>query len=109
MPNGVTTDRDHPRWDPIPLGEIHAARERARGATVRTPLVRLDADDLGAEIYLKLECLQPVRSFKLRGAYNAIAKHGKEALADGVWTASAGNMAQAVAWSARALGIPATV
>jgi threonine dehydratase len=63
----------------------------------------------GLELYLKLELLQPVRSFKLRGAYNAMAAAGVEALAGGVWTASAGNMAQAVAWSARALGVPATV
>jgi threonine dehydratase len=80
--------------------------------TLRTPLVRLDAADLlpaGTEVYLKLECLQPVRSFKLRGAYNAMAKQGRTALADGVWTVSSGNMAQALAWAARALGVPATV
>jgi threonine dehydratase len=71
--------------------------------------VRLDADESGPEIYLKLECLQPVRSFKLRGAYNAMAKVGRAGLPDGVWTVSSGNMAQAVAWSARALGVPATV
>lgn len=99
----------HPHWDPIPLDEIRAARERGRGVVLRTPLVRLDADDLGVEIYLKLECLQPVRSFKLRGAYNAMAKQGNDALRAGVWTVSSGNMAQAVSWAARALGVPATV
>lgn len=62
-----------------------------------------------AEIYLKLECLQPIRSFKLRGAYNAMAKQGRTVLAEGVWTCSAGNMAQGVAWSARALGVDCTV
>ncbi len=100
-----------PRLDPVPLVEIEAARRRLAGVALRTPLVRLDADDAGggAEVYLKLECLQPVRSFKLRGAYNAMAKAGPAALADGVWTVSSGNMAQAVAWSARALGVPATV
>jgi threonine dehydratase len=96
-------------YEPIPLDEIRAAQERTRGAVVRTPLVRLDTDDADAQIYLKLECLQPIRSFKLRGAFNAMKKAGKEALAAGVWTSSAGNMAQGVAWSARYLGIPNTV
>jgi threonine dehydratase len=96
-------------WDPIPVAEIKDARERLTGVALRTPLVRLDADESGIELYLKLECLQPVRSFKLRGAYNAMAKAGRAALPDGVWTVSSGNMAQAVAWSARLLGIPATV
>jgi threonine dehydratase len=99
-------------WDPIPLGEIAAARERLRGIALRTPLVRLDADDVlpaGTELFLKLECLQPVRSFKLRGAYNAVAKAGQEVLSEGVWTVSSGNMAQALAWSARTLGVPCTV
>ena len=87
-----------------------AAQERTRGAVVRTPLVRLDTDDVDAQIYLKLECLQPIRSFKLRGAFNAMKKAGRERLAEGVWTSSAGNMAQGVAWSARYLsGVPATV
>ena len=97
---------------PIPMEEIEAARARTSGVALRTPLVRFDADDIvpaGSEIFLKLECLQPVRSFKLRGAYNAMAKVGREALPDGVWTVSSGNMAQAVAWSARALGVPCTV
>lgn len=96
-------------WDPIPVPDIESARARTRGVVVRTPLLRLDADDLGCEIFLKLENLQPVRSFKLRGAYNAMAAAGPEALAEGVWTVSSGNMAQAVAWSARELGVPATV
>jgi threonine dehydratase len=101
-----------PRWDPVPLGEVEAARERIAEVALRTPLVRLDAGDLlpsGTEVYLKLECLQPVRSFKLRGAYNAMAKAGRAALAGGVWTVSSGNMAQALAWSARAVGVPCTV
>jgi threonine dehydratase len=96
-------------YDPISLDEIRAAQERTRGAVLRTPLVRLDADDPEPRIYLKLECLQPIRSFKLRGAYNAMTKAGRAALAEGVWTSSAGNMAQGVAWSARALGVSATV
>jgi threonine dehydratase len=96
-------------YEPISLDEIRAAQQRTRGAVVRTPLVRLDADQAPAEIYLKLECLQPIRSFKLRGAFNAMVKAGKEALSEGVWTASAGNMAQGAAWSARHLGVPCTV
>jgi threonine dehydratase len=70
--------------------------------------VRLDAD-APCEIFLKLECLQPIGSFKLRGAGNAMALAPKESLARGVYTASAGNMAQGVAWNARRLGIPCTV
>jgi threonine dehydratase len=76
---------------------------------VRTPLVRLDAPEAPAEIYLKLENLQPIGSFKIRGATNAIRQARPETLADGVVTASAGNMAQGVAWVARELGIPATI
>ena len=93
----------------IPLSEIRAARERIAGAILRTPLVRFGADDPSAEIYLKLECLQPIGSFKIRGASNAMALARKEDLARGVWTASAGNMAQGVAWNARRLGVPCTV
>lgn len=105
----ATVNTGELRWDPIPLDALYEARERQRGVVQRTPLVRLDADMPGAEVYLKLETLQPVRSFKLRGAYNAMAKAGRAALAGGVWTVSSGNMAQAVAWSAAALGIPCTV
>ena len=92
----------------IPLAEIHAARERIAGAAIRTPLVRLNAE-APADIYLKLECLQPIGSFKIRGASNRMALASREELARGVWTASAGNMAQGVAWNARRLGIPCTV
>jgi len=93
----------------IPLAEIRAARERIAGAVVRTPLVRLNVDDAPAEIHLKLENLQPIGSFKLRGAGNAMVQAGPEALANGVYTASAGNMAQGVAWWARRMGIACTV
>ncbi len=96
-------------YKPIPLAEIETARDRTRAAVIRSPLVKLDYEDAPAEIYLKLECLQPIRAFKLRGAYNAMAKAGRQALAEGVWTASAGNMAQGVAWAARELGVPCTV
>jgi threonine dehydratase len=91
------------------LADIEAAAARISGTIVRTPLVRLEADDAPARIYLKLENLQPIRSFKLRGAGNALALVDADELRAGVWTASAGNMAQAVAWHARRRGIPATV
>jgi threonine dehydratase len=90
--------------EPIRLVEIEAARERIRDAALRTPLVRLEIDS-AAEIYLKLENLQPIGSFKLRGAGNAMALAVPGALARGVFTASAGNMAQGVAWNARRLGV----
>ena len=93
----------------VPLAEVEAVRERIRGAALRTPLVPLDADGAPAELHLKLELLQPIGSFKLRGAGNAIAHAGRERVAKGLWTASAGNMSQAVAWYARRLGVPCTV
>ena len=92
----------------IPLEDIRAARRRIAGAAIRTPLVRLNAD-APAEIWLKLENLQPIGSFKIRGASNKMAQVPREELARGVWTASAGNMAQGVAWNARRLGVPCTV
>jgi threonine dehydratase len=85
------------------IDEIEAARGRIAGTVVRTPLVRLQHDG-DTEIYLKLENLQPIGSFKLRGAANALALAEPDAL----WTASAGNMAQAVAWHAREHGLPCT-
>ena len=95
--------------EPIPLKAIQEARERIKGVALRTPLVPLFADDAPAEIYLKLESLQPIGSFKLRGSGNAMAHADPALLADGVYTASAGNMAQGVAWNARRLGIPCRV
>jgi threonine dehydratase len=93
----------------IELAEIEAARERIAGAAVRTPLVRLHVDEAPAEIYLKLENLQPINSFKTRGATNAIMIASADERAKGLVTASAGNMAQGVAWAARELGLPATI
>ena len=95
--------------EPPGLPSIRAARERIAGSVVRTPLVRLNAPELATEIWLKLECLQPIGSFKLRGAGSAIGLLSREQLAKGVYTASAGNMAQGVAWHARRLGIPCAV
>jgi threonine dehydratase len=96
------------RIDPPTVDEIRAARTRLGTTVVRTPLVRLHVD-APVEIYLKLENLQPIGSFKLRGAANAIRTLPREMLADGVYTASAGNMAQGVAWGAREVGVPCTV
>jgi threonine dehydratase len=79
------------------------------GDAIRTPLVRLQVDLPDTEIWLKLECLQPIGSFKIRGAANAIRQAPPEAVEHGVLTTSAGNMAQGVAWIARDLGIPATI
>jgi threonine dehydratase len=93
----------------IELAAIEAARERIKGAAIRTPLVRLYAGDGPAEIYLKLENLQPINSFKIRGATNAIMLAPAVERAKGLVTASAGNMAQGVAWAARELGVPATI
>jgi threonine dehydratase len=92
----------------IKLAEIEAARERIAGAAVRTPLLRLHVE-APAEIYLKLENLQPVNSFKIRGATNAVLLASAQERAKGLVTASAGNMAQGVAWAARELGVPATI
>jgi len=90
------------------LEEIHAARRRIAGVAMRTPLVRLHVD-APAEVWLKLESLQPIGSFKLRGATNAMRLLPRERLERGVYTASAGNMAQGVAWGARQLGVPCDV
>jgi threonine dehydratase len=91
------------------LAQIHSARETIKGSAIRTPLVRLNTREATAEIYLKLENLQPIGSFKIRGATNAMGHLAPETLSRGVLTASAGNMAQGVAWRARELGIPSTV
>jgi threonine dehydratase len=93
----------------IELAAIEAARERIADVAVRTPLVRLRIDDAPAEIYLKLETLQPINSFKIRGAANAIRSAPPQTLSQGLLTASAGNMAQGVAWVARELGLQATI
>jgi threonine dehydratase len=92
----------------IALDEIRRARQVIAGVAVETPLVRLDADS-DVEIWLKLELLQPIRSFKIRGASNAVLQATDEELAGGVFTASAGNMAQGVCVAARLRGVPATI
>jgi threonine dehydratase len=97
------------KHEPIPLEEIRAAQKRISDTIVQTPLVKLNVDDAPAEIYLKLENLQPVGSFKIRGASNAMKIASPEILKDGVWTMSSGNHGQAVAWNARKLGIACTI
>ena len=94
---------------PIPIQEIKAAHSRIKDHVIRTPLVRLNLDDTSAEIYLKLENLQPIGAFKLRGVLNTIRLASEDQLADGVWTVSSGNTAQAVAWCAKLLGLRCTV
>ena len=97
---------EHPRR--IPAGMIDDARKHVYQAAIRTPLVRLNYDG-PAEIYLKLECLQPIGSFKIRGAYNAVRLLPEEKRRLGVWTVSAGNAAQGVALAARKSGVPCKV
>jgi len=92
----------------IPAGMIDDARQHVYEAAIRTPLVRLNYDG-PAEIYLKLECLQPIGSFKIRGAYNAVRLLPEQERRDGVWTVSAGNAAQGVALAARRAGVPCKV
>ena len=91
------------------MSQIRSSREHVARSANRTPLVRLNVADAPAEIYLKLENLQPIGSFKIRGAANAIQRMSAGELKKGVLTASAGNMAQGVAWQARELNIPCTV
>jgi threonine dehydratase len=93
----------------ITLSEIQDARRRIANIAIRTPLIRLNVAAGPADIYLKLENLQPIGAFKIRGAANAIFSLPPEKLECGVVTASAGNMAQGVAWCALQLGIPCTV
>jgi len=93
----------------VSLQDIKDAQQRIKGKVNRTPLIRFYGDNLPGEIYLKLENLQPIGSFKLRGACNAMSLADRSLLKDGVYTASAGNMAQGVAWNARMMDIPCTV
>ena len=93
---------------PITAAEIEAARDRIAGTIFRTPLVKLQTGS-APDIYLKLENLQPINSFKLRGAANAVAMLAPERRALGVWTISAGNAGQGVAYAARQAGVPCTV
>jgi threonine dehydratase len=94
---------------PIELTEIQEARRRIAQTVVRTPLVRLELGPDYPDIRLKLENLQPINSYKLRGATNAVAMLSKSERSNGVWTISAGNAGQGVAYAARQAGVPCTV
>jgi threonine dehydratase len=94
---------------PIELAEIRAARKRIANTIVRTPLVRLHLGPEFPDIRLKLENLQPINAYKLRGAANAVALLSEGERTRGVWTISAGNAGQGVAYAARAAGVPCTV
>ena len=103
----MTTAADAIR--PIRLAEIEAARERIAGTIIRTPLVRLELGPGFPDIRLKLENLQPINAYKLRGAANAVAMLPDAERRRGVWTISAGNAGQGVAYAARQAGVPCTV
>src|ERR1700712_5807648 len=94
---------------PITLEEVRAARDRIAGTILRTPLVRLELGPEFPDIRLKLENLQPINAYKLRGAANAVAMLSDAERAKGVGTISAGNAGQGVAYAARAAGVPCTV
>src|SRR3954471_21939899 len=103
MPVGVEPIR------PITLDEIRDARKRIADTIVRTPLLRLELGSDFPDIRLKLENLQPINAYKLRGAANAVALLSDAERRRGVWTISAGNAGQGVAYAARAAGVPCTV
>jgi threonine dehydratase len=98
----------------IPIEAIDEAAQHVYDAAVRTPLIKLDlpfdaSSEPRPDVYLKLESLQPIGSFKIRGAWNAVRKLTGRQLLDGVWTVSAGNAAQGVAFAARRAGVPCSV
>ena len=94
---------------PITLAEIEAAQTRIAGTVLRTPLVKLDLGPGGPDIRLKLENLQPTNSYKIRGAANAVAMLSEADRKRGVWTISAGNAGEGVAYAARAAGVPCRI
>src|SRR3982750_1234218 len=94
---------------PIALDDIQGARKRIASTILRPPLVKLDHGTHAPDIYLKLENLQPTNAYKIRGAANAVARLSDEERARGVWTISAGNAGQGVAYAARAFGVPCSV
>src|SRR5438128_11675095 len=94
---------------PTALSEIRAARERIAKTILRTPLIRLELGPDFPDIRLKLENLQPINAYKLRGAANSVAMLSESERKRGVWTISAGNAGQGVAYAARQAGVPCTV
>jgi len=99
----------NPLVEAATINEIRAAESRLTGLALRTPLIRLNHPDTSADIYLKLENLQPVGAFKIRSMGNILKSTDAQKLRHGVYTASSGNSGFALAWLARRLGIPATV
>jgi threonine dehydratase len=93
----------------VSFAEFKAAQRRIQGVAAHTPLVRLQIQDLPGSVYIKAEGLQPIGSFKLRGAYNKIAQLNEDERRRGVITYSSGNHAQGVAYAARALGVKAVI
>jgi threonine dehydratase len=93
----------------VSLQDIMDAHQKIQGKVNRTPLLRFYSDNFPGKIYLKPENLQPIGSFKIRGACNAMSVADPSLLKEGVYTASAGNMAQGVAWNAKLMNIPCTV
>ena len=94
---------------PPTLDDVRGARTRIAGSAVVTPTLPLEVPAAPCALAVKLECLQPIGSFKIRGAANALALAHPERLGAGVYTGSAGNMAQGVAWNARRMGLPCRV
>ncbi len=108
------TDRKRRRFPIVTLNDIREARSRLRGVAVRTRLIPSHLHEAGSikdgrQLYLKTENLQPIGSFKLRGAYNKVASLSAEERRRGVITYSSGNHAQGVAYAARALGVKAVI
>src|SRR5437016_6389039 len=97
------------RVRPIQLSDIQEARKRIARTIVRTPLIRLELGSAFPDIRLKLENLQPINAYKLRGAANSVALLSEEQRRRGVWTISAGNAGQGVAYAAREAGVPCAV
>ena len=97
------------RVRPIALQDVRDAQQRIAGTIIRTPLIRLDLGPGSPDVRLKLENLQPISAYKLRGAANAVAMLSEAERRRGVWTISAGNAGQGVAYAARAAGVPCTV
>jgi threonine dehydratase len=94
---------------PASIDKIRAAAERIRGYALRAPLVRLNVYDAPCEVFLKLENLQPSGAFKMRGAFNKVLSASNDELSKGIWTVSSGNMAVAVSYVAREMGLDCTV
>src|SRR5260370_41048658 len=108
-PDATATSASGRERRTIPQELIEDARKHVYEAAIRTPLVRLNYNDAPCEIYLKLENLQPIGSFKIRGAYNAVRLLPASERSQGVWTVSAGNAAQGVALAAKKVRVPCKV